>query len=63
MYSKQFDESLRRKFQDTELETEEMDYIQLTKAIREVVEELITSKKRKGFHRKNSPGTFELIKL
>eukprot|EP00924_Labyrinthula_sp_SR-Ha-C_P001400 snap_masked-scaffold_44-processed-gene-1.24-mRNA-1 protein AED:1.00 eAED:1.00 QI:0/-1/0/0/-1/1/1/0/136 len=40
-----------------------MDYIQHTKAKREVVEELILYKKRKGFQRKNFPASLELIKL
>eukprot|EP00924_Labyrinthula_sp_SR-Ha-C_P015211 snap_masked-scaffold_9-processed-gene-11.27-mRNA-1 protein AED:1.00 eAED:1.00 QI:0/-1/0/0/-1/1/1/0/170 len=63
MCSRQFDEALQGKLQNTELETEEVDYIQLTNATTEVVEELIPSKKRKGFHRKNSPAILELIKL
>eukprot|EP00924_Labyrinthula_sp_SR-Ha-C_P016393 snap_masked-scaffold_6-processed-gene-1.27-mRNA-1 protein AED:1.00 eAED:1.00 QI:0/-1/0/0/-1/1/1/0/104 len=63
MCRKQFYEALLCKSQNTELEIEEVDYIQLTNVTRKIVEELILSKKCKGFHRKNSPPTLELIKV
>eukprot|EP00924_Labyrinthula_sp_SR-Ha-C_P016774 augustus_masked-scaffold_6-processed-gene-14.52-mRNA-1 protein AED:1.00 eAED:1.00 QI:0/-1/0/0/-1/1/1/0/310 len=61
--SKPFHEALQRKLQNTEFETEEVEYLQLAKAIREVVEELSPSKKRNGFHRKNCAAALEVIKL
>eukprot|EP00924_Labyrinthula_sp_SR-Ha-C_P013310 snap_masked-scaffold_45-processed-gene-1.50-mRNA-1 protein AED:1.00 eAED:1.00 QI:0/-1/0/0/-1/1/1/0/196 len=50
MCSKKFDEARQRKLQNTELETKEVDYNQLTKAMREAVDEQVASKKHKGFH-------------